>query len=316
MEDEFLAWLRDRLPADPRLAIPVGDDAAIISPLTTAPTVLCVDTIVDGVDFSSSEADLALIGRKALAINLSDLAAMASTPVVALVSLTATPSLGLAGCKQIYEGLLQLAQQHDVVIAGGDFTVCDGPLSLTVTLAGQPAPRGSWLRSGAQAGDLILVTGQLGGSILGHHMAFTPRLEEARQLRENWTVHAATDISDGLLRDLGHIADSSDLAARLTLQTVPIAPAADQLSSDSGLPAIEHALSDGEDFELLLAVPADEAVSLLEQQPLECGLTQIGHFIEGRGLSTIDCEGTLKSLDPTGYQHGVSYQDSNPPPAP
>tara|TARA_B100000809_G_scaffold261660_1_gene310980 strand:- start:3875 stop:4825 length:951 start_codon:yes stop_codon:yes gene_type:complete len=316
MEDDFLAWLHDRLPADPRLAIPVGDDAAVISPLTTAPTVLCVDTIVDGVDFSSSESDLALIGRKALAINLSDLAAMASTPVVALVSLTATPSLGLAGCKQIYEGLLQLARQHDVVIAGGDFTVCDGPLSLTVTVAGHAAPRGSWLRSGAQAGDRILVTGQLGGSILGHHMTFSPRLEEARRLRENWTVHAATDVSDGLLRDLGHIADSSELAARLTLETVPIAPTAHQLSRDSGLPPLEHALSDGEDFELLLAVPADEAVSLLEEQPLECGLTSIGHFMEGRGLSAIDCEGTLKSLEPTGYQHGASCQDYLSPPAP
>jgi thiamine-monophosphate kinase len=314
MEDDFLAWLSDRLPADPRLVVPVGDDAAVFSPLTTPPTVLCIDTIIDGVDFCSSDIDLALIGRKALAINLSDLAAMASTPVAALVSLTATPSIGLTGCKQIYEGLLQLARQHDVVIAGGDFTVCDGPLSLTVTLTGHASPRGSWLRSGARRGDLILVTGQLGGSILGHHLTFSPRLEEARQLQENWTVHAATDISDGLLRDLSHIANSSDLAARLTLETVPITPAAEQLSRDSGIPPLEHALSDGEDFELLLAVPPDEAVLLLEDQPLECGLTWIGHFNEGRGLSAIDSDGSLKILEPTGYQHEISDHNSIPPP--
>ena len=314
MEDEFLAWLRDRLPDDPRLAVPIGDDAAVLSPQSTPATVLCIDTIVEGVDFCFSETSLPLIGRKALAINLSDLAAMGSTPVAALVSFTTPPSLSLANCKHIYEGLLDLASQYDVAIAGGDFTVCDGPLSLTVTLTGIASPHGSWLRSGAQVGDAILVTGQLGGSILGRHMTFPPRLGEAQQLRENWRVNAATDISDGLLRDLGNIAASSGVAARLTLETVPVAPAAEQLSLDSGLSPLQHALSDGEDFELLLAVPASEAISLLHDQPLECGLTRIGNFQEGRGLHTIDADGTLKSVEPTGYQHGVSHQDSYPPP--
>jgi thiamine-monophosphate kinase len=305
MEDEFLAWLHQRLPPDPRIAVAPGDDAAVLSPTGPAASVLCVDTIVEGVDFHFCRDELPLVGRKALAINLSDLAAMCSFPVAALVSLTIPPSLTITDCQQIYEGLLELAAEYDVAIAGGDFTVAEGPLSLSVTLAGTPSPTGNWLRRGAKAGDAILVTGTLGGSILGHHMTFSPRLHEARRISEEWEVHAATDISDGLLRDLSNIARASGLAAHLELEAIPISPAASQLSRDSGLPPLQHALSDGEDFELLLAVPGDQASRMVSAQPLDCQLTCIGTFHAGHAVHTIDAEGTILEVEPSGYQHGA-----------
>ncbi len=304
MEDDFLAWLGQRLPPDPRLAVAPGDDAAVLSDTAPAASVLCVDTIVEGVDFIFSPNELPLIGRKALAINLSDMAAMCSQPVAALVSLIIPPTLTLPDCQKLYEGLLALADEYRVAIAGGDFTVAEAPLTITVSLTGTPSPKGTWLRSGAQAGDSILVTGELGGSILGHHMTFSPRVHEARRISQDWLIHAATDISDGLLRDLDHIAEASGLAAHVDLESIPLSPAAVQLARESGLPAIQHALTDGEDFELLLAVPGDHAGRLLSSQPLECPLTCIGTFHAGHGVHTVDEEGTLLEVKPAGYQHG------------
>jgi len=304
MEDDFLAWLGQRLPLDPRLAVAPGDDAAVLSDTVPSASVLCVDTIVEGVDFIFSRDELPLVGRKALAINLSDMAAMCSQPVAALVSLIIPPTLNLADCKQLYEGLLSLASEYHVAIAGGDFTVAEGPLSLTVSLAGTPSPRGHWLRSGARTGDSILVTGELGGSILGHHMTFSPRVHEATRLSQDWNVHAATDISDGLLRDLDHIAKASGLAAHVDPEAIPLSPAAVQLARESGLSPLQHAFTDGEDFELLLAVPDDDARRLLSSQPLGCPLTCIGSFHAGRGVHTVDAAGTLREMEPSGYQHG------------
>ena len=304
MEAEFLDWLRHRITPDDRLAVAIGDDAAVLSPAHPPASVLCVDTIVDGIDFQLGQHPLSMIGRKGLAINLSDLAAMCATPVAALVSLTVPPTMTLEECKQIYEGLLSLADEYTLTIAGGDFTVASSPLSLSVTLAGTPPGAGTWLRSGAQAGDAIVVTGTLGGSILDKHMSFRPRVDEARTIAEHCQVHAATDISDGLLRDLGNIAEASGLAVHLELDAIPVSPAAELRARESGLPPLEHALADGEDFELLMAISQAEAVSLLEEQPIDCGLSCIGSFHAGDGLHTIDTNGDRQRVEPRGFQHG------------
>src|SRR5689334_20315235 len=174
MEREFVRYLCERLPAHPRLLIGAGDDAAILRLPERANLVATTDMLADGVDFVLGQHELERIGRKALAVNLSDLAAMAAIPLAALVSLSLPRRGGEALAKQVYDGMLPLAHQLDCPIAGGDTNSWDGPLAISVTALGVVPPDRRWRRSGALPGDAILVTGQFGGSILGRQFDFTP----------------------------------------------------------------------------------------------------------------------------------------------
>jgi thiamine-monophosphate kinase len=305
MEAEFLSWLRTRLSTHPALELGVGDDAAILRLAAGSSCVVTSDTLNEGVDFHRDQLDWHSIGRKALAVNLSDLAAMAAVPLAALVSLTVPRSGALEIARGLYEGLLPLAGQFQTAIAGGDYGSWDGPLVITVTAIGQTTQRPSLTRAGAKPGDEILVTGSFGGSIQERHWSFTPRVHEALLLNENYRIHAATDVSDGLSLDLSHITMESRCGALLDLAAIPIAPAAQQVA-ERGIgarTALDHALADGEDFELILAVPADEADRLLADQPLDVPLTRIGAFVEAPGLWSLDGRGRRQRLQPAGYVH-------------
>jgi thiamine-monophosphate kinase len=215
---------------------------------------------------------------------------------------------GEALAKELYEGLLPLAAEFNCPIAGGDTNSWDGPLVISVTAFGEVPPERRWRRSGAQPGDAILVTGSLGGSILGKQFNFSPRVNEALWLAEHVPVHAAMDISDGLLLDLSRLCEASACGGALDLASIPIAPAAIELArkNSDGQSPLDHALSDGEDFELLLAVPAEIAAQLLAEQPLDVPLTQIGHCIEQPGLFAAEPGEPLRPLTPRGYEHRLT----------
>jgi len=305
MESDFVRWLRGRLPGHPKLLLGPGDDAAILRLADSGRCVVTVDMLMDGVDFELSKSSAARVGRKALAVNLSDLAAMAARPLGAVIALALPRAGGLTLAQEIYEGLIPLAEQYDLAIAGGDTNSWDGPLVISITALGEPTAQGPLVRGGAKPGDTIVVTGQLGGSILGHHFDFDPRVNEALWLKEHHPIHAGIDVSDGLSLDLSRLAAESGCGAVLDLSKIPTSPAASELAKKlrDGSTALDHALGDGEDFELILAIPPEAAEELLAKQPLGCKLTAIGQFVAEKGLWKIDSSGARQPLEPRGYEH-------------
>ena len=297
MEIEFIRALRKRLPESPHLAVGPGDDAAVLQP---DGSVVTCDLLCDGTHFSLATDSPARIGRKALAVNLSDLAAMAAQPIAAFLAV-ALPRKKTAIAEQLLDGMLPLAEQFDVALAGGDTNVWDGPLVVSITLIGR-CPDKPLLRSGAKPGDHLLVTGSFGGSRLGKHFDFIPRIEEALYLQNHHTLHAGIDCSDGLSLDAARLAEESGCGVAIDLASVPTSTAATQMAAeDNTRSPLERALGDGEDFELLLAVPPIAATALIAAQPLAARVTKIGTFIETPGL----WQGTdeLCPLPATGFEH-------------
>ncbi|HWB09493.1 MAG TPA: thiamine-phosphate kinase [Pirellulales bacterium] len=305
METEFLDWLRVRLPGHPNLKLGIGDDAAVLDLGTRPECVVTVDLITEGVDFRLGEASPRRIGHKALAVNLSDLAAMAARPLAAVVAL-ALPRVGaLEMATELYEGLLPLAERHGLAIAGGDTNTWDGPLVVSITAVGQVTERGVLRRDGARPGDAVVVTGEFGGSILGKHLDFEPRVREALFLHERYELHAGMDVSDGLSLDLARLAQRSGCGAVLDLAAVPVAKAAHELARRRGdrVSPLDHALSDGEDFELVLAVPPPVARQMTADEQVGVPLTVVGQFVEEPGLWQITASGSRRPLAPRGYLH-------------
>lgn len=309
LENEFISWLQQTLPPVPKGLLGIGDDAAVLTePQPGGRLVVTTDLLSDGVDFLLDEVEPEQVGHKALGVNLSDLAAMAARPMAAFVSL-ALPSKGNARhsalelAKGLYQGMLPLANKYNLAIAGGDTNTFDGPLTISITAIGQVINE-PLLRSGGQVGDQLLVTGQLGGSILGRHLAVEPRVNEALCLDQHYQLHAGIDISDGLALDVSRLAEASGVGAVLDLSAIPVSDAARRLSQQDGRNAIEHALGDGEDFELVLAVPPAVVEELLGKQPLDVPLTRIGQLVAEPGLWQLDAAGRQLPLEPTGYQHG------------
>jgi len=308
METDFLAWLLPRLPADPRLEVPAGDDAAVLRPPARRRTVVAVDMLMEGVDFIlGPDCPPQAVGHKALAVNLSDLAAMAARPEAAVVAVSLPRRGGDALARGLHEGIADLAARHGVALAGGDTNAWDGPLVVSVTAIGSVPPGAAWRRDGARPGDLIVVTGGCGGSLLGRHLAVEPRVCEALWIAERFAVHAAIDVSDGLSLDLARMMAASGAAAVLDLAAIPIHPDADRMAArpGDGRTPLDHALADGEDFELLLALPAEAARALAAEAPaaLAAPVTIIGEVVEGQGLFSRDPAGRRTPLVPRGYVH-------------
>ncbi|MEN6498409.1 MAG: thiamine-phosphate kinase [Thermoguttaceae bacterium] len=305
MEADLIAHLRRRLPAHPLLRLGIGDDAAVLRMAGVEECVITVDMMMDQVDFELGQVDARRIGRKALAINLSDLAAMASEPLAGVVAVALPRSGGMNLAVELYEGMLPLAEEFAVAIAGGDTNSWNGPLVISVTLLGKLTARGALRRSGARPGDRLLVTGSLGGSILGRHLDFQPRVREALALMRGYELHAGMDISDGLSIDLARLTAESGCGAEVWTDAVPIAEDAyrlvDQLADGSS--PLEHALNDGEDFELLLAAPPEEAERMLAEQPLGVPLRMIGEFVVEPGVWQIGATRERLPMVPRGYQH-------------
>jgi thiamine-monophosphate kinase len=310
MESDLIAWLRSRVLSHPQVPVGIGDDAAVVRLAAGTDCLVTVDMLTDQVDFRLEQADPRQIGRKALAVNLSDIAAMAGVPVAAFVALVLPRRGGRQLAEELFAGLQPLADQFGVALAGGDTNSWDGPLAISITLLGEPTRRGALRRNGARPGDKIVVTGSFGGSILGRHFDFQPRVREAIELHQRYDLHAGIDVSDGLSLDLARLAAESGCGARLQLDQIPIAAAAHELAAQAadGATALEHALTDGEDFELILAVPPDEAERMLREQPLGVPLTMIGEFVTGAGLTAVDASGQERPLEPRGFEHELDRQ--------
>jgi thiamine-monophosphate kinase len=298
-ELELIQWIRQRVTGTAGLQLGIGDDAAIWQPNGRA-LLLTTDVLMDGVDFRVHEVTPRLIGRKAVAVNLSDLAAMAGVPKVALVGTALPKAQGMSFAQELHVGMQELADEFGVAIIGGDTNIWDGPLVISVMLLGEATERGAVRRSGGRAGDWLFVTGPLGGSIHGHHLTFTPRVREALLLQERVDLHAMIDLSDGLAADLHHLLDESHVGATLEAAAIPISEAARQATD--GRDPLEQALQDGEDFELLFAVSPEDGRKLLAQRD-EVFVTRIGTLDAAPGCRWILPDGSVRELPRGGWRH-------------
>lgn len=301
MEQSFLAYLRGRCRSLPQVRVGIGDDAAVIEP-PRGPLIACTDQVIDGVDFVLPDVALADVGYKAMAINLSDIAAMGAVPTSALVTLSLPEHDATRVAGGVYEGILEAATAFSVAIAGGDLSTYAGPLAVSITVLGEIPAGDPWLRSGAEPGDTIFVTGPLGGSLLGRHLRPNPRLDLVAELRHRVEVHAAIDISDGLSLDLDRLCAASRVGAEIDLQKIPIHEDARRRAASTGEEPLEHAWADGEDFELILTVSASDA-QLLADSEIGKTLTAIGSVTSRTGLWSRE-RGKLIRVTPRGYIHG------------
>ena len=302
-EFDYIRWIRRQTPKRSGVVVGPGDDCAVLSPGLRAGLVT-TDMLMEGVDFRLADADPVAIGRKALAVNLSDIAAMAGVPtaVVVSVSLPKHPSGRTTRelAEQLYCGMREVADGFGVPIVGGDTNTWDNGLVISVTALGEVTERGAVLRSGAKPGDVIFVTGRVGGSILGRHLAPTPRIREALTLHQIVDLHAMIDISDGLAADLNHILTESGCGAVLYANAIPIHDDAIVLSQQSGKTPLMHALHDGEDFELIFTVSSADAVTLVKQSAVP--VFRIGECLAELGLWLNDA-GHRQPLTAAGWIH-------------
>ena len=283
-EERLIQEIRRVVDSTPELAgrlrCGIGDDAAILDRFN-GNLVVTTDMLCDGIDFVCGQDQPEDIGRKTLAVNLSDLAAMGAVPLAVVISvllpLDAEKQIGPVSefAQRFFRGMVPLAKQYAAAIAGGDTNAWHGAFAVSVTALGSVEPDRALLRSGALPGDRIFVTGAVGGSIFGRQFRFYPRIVEALYLARYHRVHAAIDISDGLEIDLARLARESSVRYTLNRRAVPLhsdllSPPADAETFPGWeIPKtpIEHALGDGEDFELILALPPEEARRLIAEQP-------------------------------------------------
>ncbi len=302
-EFELIEHFRKHLVQDANVLRGIGDDAAVVRWPESGRGLITADMLLEGVHFQCPPATPREIGRKAMGVNLSDIAAMSGQPRFAIVSLGLSKRHGPHVAIELFEGMRDIAAEFGAVIIGGDTNSWDGPLVINVTLIGDPHPRGAVLRSGAQVGDWIMVTGELGGSILGRQFSFQPRVHEARQLHEFAELHSMMDISDGLAGDLFHILEESHVGAVLDAAAIPISPAAHQMP-DTRSP-LEHALSDGEDFELLFTVSPADGQRLLKESPVNLRISHVGEIIAEQKCLLKTADGTLQPLPRMGWNHSI-----------
>lgn len=299
-EFAFIDWIRRRVTDRTPVLLGIGDDAAVLKP-SDRPLLVTTDMLMEGTDFTFPETTPELAGRKSLAVNLSDIAAMAGMPTAAFVSVALPKQRGTAFAEAFFTGFLDLADGYGVILAGGDTNTWSGPLVANITLLGYPVGKGAVTRAGAKPGDKIFVTGELGGSILGHHLTFTPRIQAAQQLVDLVNLHAMIDISDGLAADLHHILHASQVGAVIEAKQLPLRAAASQMPD--GQSPLHHALSDGEDFELLFTVSPDDADKLPRDWHGPPRLTCIGEITAARGCFLRDEHNGSQPLPALGWQH-------------
>lgn len=279
-EDALVERLVGLLPVsgDAVVAGP-GDDCAIVEGTSSdCWSLLKADAVVEGVHFVPGE-KMARVGWKALCRAISDVAAMGGVPLHALVSVTAAPATPWVVLRDLYRGLAKAARAYEVAVVGGETTHSNGPLVCSVFLTGRVEPARCVRRSGGHPGDVLLVTGRLGGSFeSGRHLDFKPRVAEARWLSAHFRPNAMMDLSDGLAKDGPRLARASGCGLELDVDAIPRRRGC----------SVEGACADGEDFELLLAVCPDRVEGLLAEWKRafpRLPLTRVGRLLEaGEGL--------------------------------
>jgi len=269
----------------------IGDDTAVVPLSSDKYMLLTTDMLVEGRHFTR-KTPAHLIGRKAMACNLSDIAAMGGTPQYALVSTGLPPSLPWSFVKGIYQGMLAMAKKYNVSIVGGD-TVASEKMIINVSMVGEILKGFLVTRKGAKPGNSIYVTGPLGKSLKSqHHLTFHPRLKESQYLARYIKPSSMIDISDGLASDLGHILIESKVGARIWEREIPRRRGA----------GIQEALYDGEDFELLFTVSKSKEIKLNLQKRMR--LYKIGEIIHSSGkIQLVRKNGESTLISRKGFQH-------------
>jgi len=244
-EDALIASLVRELPASRKL---IGDDCAVVE-FRGAKNLLVLktDCVVEKIHFRSST-NPELVGWKAMMRSLSDFAAVSAVPQFALITLVLPAAKSTSWVQKLYRGLKRAASRFDVAIVGGETSATRGPAVISVSVSGF-VEKNRWIsRRGGKNGDDLFVTGRLGGSLRAKHLRFVPRINESRWLTRNFRVHAMMDLSDGLGADLPRLVKASKLGFKIDKGSLPLAPGA----------KIDNAISDGEDYELLFAIPPRE----------------------------------------------------------
>jgi len=306
-EFELIAQLTKALPTNASVVAGPGDDCAVLDMgWPEGWTLLKTDAVVSGVHFGP-EAAPEQVGHKALGRCLSDIAAMGGAATAAVVTVGLPKDFDVAFIKNVYAGMSVLAHRHGVAIVGGETTTNLERFWLSVAAVGQVARDRCVRRSGAKPGDALFVTGELGGSLAGKHLAFEPRLAEGQWLAAQGFAHAMIDVSDGLVGDLRHILQRSGVGAEILARAIPISRAAKlkAKSESAAKPPLLAALTDGEDFELLFAVASRDAVTLLDrwkEQFPSVRLSCIGKITAAPGLKIRDDKG-VRMLEAHGYVH-------------
>ncbi|MGP0062477.1 MAG: thiamine-phosphate kinase [Isosphaeraceae bacterium] len=306
-EFALIDWIRRHTaspPSNPWTQLGIGDDCAILDIGAPSNLLITTDMLMDGRHFRLALDGPAAVGYKAMGVNLSDIAAMAGVPRAAVVAVALPRGTAVEVAQGLHAGIRTLADRFGVDLVGGDTNAWDGPLVIAVTLLGQATARGAARRAGARPGDAILVTGPLGGSLsAGRHLRPEPRIAEALALHESATIHAMIDLSDGLSSDLVHILDESGgLGAILDADAIPIHADAAAMSLRDGVPAVDHALNDGEDFELCLTLSPEDADRLLAAPPSPARLYRVGEITDAPGLRLRTSEG-IRPIEPRGFDH-------------
>ncbi|HXG93902.1 MAG TPA: thiamine-phosphate kinase [Blastocatellia bacterium] len=332
-ELEIISWIRKHSRASSGVKVGIGDDAAVIETGGAGDWIVCSDLMVEGVHFRSEWAAPRLIGRKALAVTLSDVAAMGGAARFALASIALPGGLSAQLIEELFHGMFELADDYGVSIIGGDTSSSRDSLFIDTVAIGECARGGAVTRSGAQVGDIIYVTGKLGASALGlallergyrleeknrddarqrairKHLDPEPLLKAGRAIGEAHLATAMIDISDGLSTDLSHILEESRCGAIVHASAIPVARCALELSVGIGLDAFNLALHGGEEYELLFTARPENQNRVAElSNAIGMMITAIGEITDGKGLQ-LEHSGRIERLSPSGYEHRIGNDE-------
>ena len=302
---------RGNMSLSDRVGIPPGDDMGLVY-VGNSQILIATDQLADTVHFDLESTSVEKIGRKAMTRNLSDVAAMAAKPVGVVVAVCLPRGFGADRANQLYDAIRATAEKYLCPLMGGDISIWDGRLVLTVTVLAEPAGVEPVTRSGARPGDVVCVTGQLGGNVetvdgYTHHLDFEPQLIVARHLAGDPNVrpNCMIDLSDGLAPDLRRICEAGGVSAEIWCDRLPIRAAAHQAAEHDQKSAWEHAIGDGEDYELCFTLDEQRAKALPDR--IEgVTITQIGVIMPAGDVNQVMIrlpDGTVQAASGLGWEH-------------
>ncbi|MFH0855532.1 MAG: thiamine-phosphate kinase [Candidatus Omnitrophota bacterium] len=280
---------RNRIKTGPTVVKASGDDCAVLKLDKSNYQLFTCDMLIEGVDFTLKD-DPYLIGRKAIAVSISDIASCSGEPRHCVISCGFPGNASVGFVDRLFKGMLDISRKYKVNIVGGDLSR-SAKVIIDVSMLGRVKKKCLTLRSGAKAGDIIFATGSFGGSISGKHLKFNPRLKEARYLARNVKVNSMIDVSDGLAQDLGHILGQSKVGAVIYESLVPLSKEAT---------GFRDALNSGEEFELLFTLSRPQAKRLLKNPDY----SPIGEIIEKKyGFKLVNMKNRESYIKPNGFRH-------------